>query len=240
MMFINASPYPWPYNGDFSAENTALLVIDMQADFVSKGGWVDKQGYDIALTARAVGPIQRLLAVARTVKGFTIIQTREGHRPDLSDLPENKLWRSQRIGAAIGSEGPLGRLLIRGEKGWNIIPELYPQPGEIVIDKPGKGAFYATDLEAILRKRHISNLIFTGVTTDCCVSTTLRDANDRGYECITLEDCTGATIFTNHESTLSTIQTTGGLFGCVSSSGPVIEALRQLAQQQKEAENDDD
>ena len=235
-MFIKASPYPWPYDGDLSAENTALLVIDMQADFVSKGGWVDKQGYDIALTARAIQPLQRLLAAARQVKGFTVIHTREGHRPDLSDLPENKRWRSQRMGAAIGSQGPLGRLLVRGEKGWDIIPELYPEPGEIIIDKPGKGAFYATDLDAILRKKRIRNLIFTGVTTDCCVSTTLRDANDRGYECITLEDCTGATIFANHESTLSTIQTTGGLFGCVSSSGPVMEALEQLAQQQKEGE----
>ena len=238
-MFINASPYPWPYDGNLTAENTALLVIDMQADFVSKGGWVDRQGYDIALTARAIGPIQKLLAAARQVNGLTIIHTREGHRPDLSDLPENKLWRSQQIGAAIGSEGPLGRLLIRGEKGWDIIPELYPEPGEIVIDKPGKGAFYATDLEAILRKRQIRNLIFTGVTTDCCVSTTLRDANDRGYECITLEDCTGATIFSNHESALSTIQTTGGLFGCVSSSESVIKVLQQLAQQQKEAENNE-
>lgn len=235
-MFVKASPYPWPYDGNFTPENTALLVIDMQADFVSQGGWVDRQGYDIALTARAIEPIRRLLAAARKVEGFTVIHTREGHRPDLSDLPENKLWRSRQMGAAIGSQGPLGRLLIRGEKGWDIIPELYPAPGEIVIDKPGKGAFYATDLDAILRRKKIRNLIFTGVTTDCCVSTTLRDANDMGYECITLEDCTGATIFANHESTLSTIQTSGGLFGCVSSSDKVIAALEQLSQSEKEGD----
>ena len=234
-MFVKASPYPWPYDGALTAENTALLVIDMQADFVSKGGWVDQQGYDISLTARAIEPIRRLLEAARKVKGFTIIHTREGHRPDLSDLHENKRWRSQRMGAEIGSQGPLGRLLVRGEKGWDIVPELYPEPGEIVIDKPGKGAFYATDLDAILRKKGIRNIIFTGVTTDCCVSTTLRDANDMGYECVTLEDCTGATIFANHESTLSTIQTSGGLFGCVSSSEAVIEVLEELAKSQKEA-----
>lgn len=235
-MFAKALPYPWPYDGKLTAENTALIVIDMQADFVSKGGWVDQQGYDVSLTARAIKPIEKVLEAARQIKGFTIIHTREGHRPDLSDLPENKLWRSQRMGAAIGSDGPLGKLLIRGEKGWDIIPELYPKPGEIIIDKPGKGAFYATDLEAILRKRKIRNLIFTGVTTDCCVSTTLRDANDMGYECVTLEDCTGATIFANHESTLSTIQTSGGLFGCVSSSREIIDVLQQLSQQQKESE----
>jgi nicotinamidase-related amidase len=222
---IAADPYVWPYDGNATPENTALVVIDMQSDFCAPGGYIALLGYDISLTRACIGPISRVLARARSL-GMLVIHTREGHRADLSDLPANKLWRSRKMkgGIGIGDPGPLGRVLVRGEKGWDIIPELYPAKGEPIIDKPGKGSFCATDLDLMLRTRGIRNIILSGITTDVCVHTTMREANDRGYECLILGDCCGATDAGNHDAALKMVKMQNGVFGAVSTSAAFLEA----------------
>jgi nicotinamidase-related amidase len=216
--------YPWPFDGDLQVASTALIVIDMQIDFCGEGGWISARGRDLSPLRKPIQPIAALLDVMRG-RGFPVIHTREGHRPDLSDLPANKRWRSAADGAEIGATGPLGRYLVRGEPTWDIVPELAPAQGEIIIDKPGKSAFYATNLDAILRRAGIRKLVITGVTTDCCVQSTLRDANDRGYECLLLEDCCAAALEVNHLAQIEMLRLVGGHYGSITTSGVFIDAI---------------
>jgi nicotinamidase-related amidase len=221
---VEAQPYKWPFNGGFEPASTALLLIDWQVDFCGQGGYVERMGYDLSLTRAGLLPTKKVLEAFRTWGG-TVVHTREGHRPDLADCPANKLWRSEQIGAGIGSEGPAGRILVRGEPGGQIVPEVAPVEGELIIDKPGKGAFYATDLDLLLRNHGITHIVLTGITTDVCVHTTMRDANDRGYECLLLTDCTGATDKGNYEAALKMVTMQGGVFGAIAPSSAFLAAI---------------
>src|SRR5476649_1191418 len=212
-----------PYDFELAAPHAAMLIIDMQRDFLEPGGFGDALGNDVSLLRKTIAPTRRLLDAARRA-GLTIIHTREGHRPDLSDLPPAKKARG-RFATGIGDAGPMGRILVRGEPGHDIIPELYPLPGEPVIDKPGKGAFYATDLHSILQHRGITQLVVTGVTTEVCVNTTVREANDRGYDCLVPEDCVGSYFPEFQEMGLRMIKAQGGIFGWVTSSPAIIAAI---------------
>jgi biuret amidohydrolase len=216
---IEAEPYPF----ELDQERCALLIIDMQRDFLEPDGFGEMLGNDVSQLRRTIVPNQVLLAAWRGA-GLTVIHTREGHRPDLSDLPPAKKVRGH--GAkTIGDLGPMGRILIRGEAGHDIIPELYPLPLEPVIDKPGKGAFFATDLHAILQNRGITQLVVTGVTTEVCVNTTVREANDRGYECLVPADCVGSYFPEFQEMGLKMIKAQGGIFGWVTDSSEILTAL---------------
>jgi nicotinamidase-related amidase len=220
MLSVAAEPYPF----DFDVPTTALVLIDMQRDFLEPGGFGAALGNDVSLLRRTIDPLKRLLAAARTA-GMLVVHTREGHRGDLSDLPRAKRERG-RFPTGIGDPGPMGRILVRGEAGHDIIPELYPIAGEPVIDKPGKGAFYATDLDAILKTRGITHLIVCGVTTEVCVHTTVREANDRGYDSLVVEDCVGSYFPHFHEMGLQMIRAQGGIFGWTGSSDHIVGALR--------------
>ncbi len=202
---------------------SALVIIDMQRDFLESGGFGAALGNDVTRLRSAIAPCRAVLEAARA-NSVLVIHTREGHRPDLTDAPRHKVERGDPA-LRIGEPGPMGRILVRGEPGHDIIADLYPQPGEPVIDKPGKGAFYQTDLDLMLRNRGIDTLLVCGVTTEVCVNTTVREANDRGYRCIVLADCCASYFPEFHTAGLAMIKAQGGIFGSVSSSGALLDAL---------------
>jgi len=213
-----------PYEFEFDERGCALVIIDMQRDFVDAGGFGEALGNDVSLLRKAIAPTKKVLEAARSRK-LLVIHTREGHRADLSDLPQSKKLRG-RLKAGIGDPGPMGRILVRGEYGHDIVDELKPLPGEPVVDKPGKGAFYATDLDSMLRNRGIRSLVVCGVTTEVCVNTTVREANDRGYDCLVLEDCVGSYFPEFQAAALNMIKAQGGIFGWVSDSKKFLEGLK--------------
>ncbi|MBI2762592.1 MAG: cysteine hydrolase [Chloroflexi bacterium] len=225
MAKVNAEPYEF----EFKLEKTALVMIDFQRDFVYPGGFGESLGNDTSLLLKAVKPAQRVLEACRAA-GMFVVHTREGHRPDLSDLPKAKKERGN-APLQIGDKGSMGRLLVRGEYGHGIVDELVPIEGEPVVDKPGKGAFYATDMDTILRMRGIEKLIFTGVTTEVCVTTSVREANDRGFDALVLEDCTGSYFPEFQQSALAMVKAQGGIFGWVSDSTRFLVALETARQE---------
>ncbi len=222
---VPADPYAFPLNGRLEPATTALVVIDMQIDFCAPGGFIDRMGLDLAELRAPIGPIRRVLAAMRGA-GFTVVHTRETFAADLSDVQPHRKWRGQDGSViVVGDEGPLGRCLIRGEPCWEIVPEVAPLPGEAVFDKNAYGAFGSTGIGAHLAGRGIKNLVLTGVTTNCCIQSNLREALDRGYDCLVLEDCCGAVTRASHDRSMAMIRNPDGLFGTVAGSEALIEVL---------------
>jgi nicotinamidase-related amidase len=222
-MKVAASPYAFPLSGELRPANTALLVIDMQIDFCGPGGYMDRMGFDLPFLRSTIAPIARLLAAFR-IRSYSIVHTRETFAPDLSDVQPHRRWRPDH-GIAVGDSGPLGRTLIKGEPCWQIIPELAPRADEAVFDKPTYGAFAPGQLGPHLHRHAIRNLVIVGLTTDCCISTTLREALDRGFECLTVEDCCAASSRETHAAALSVLRKKSGIFGAIASSSDVLAAL---------------
>jgi len=227
-IMVEALPYSWPCDRIITTDNTALVIIDMQKDFCQEGGYFHSMGYSVQPARKIVPVIKGILEKMRKL-GFPIFHTREGHEPNMSDCPPTKYWRSLNLSeVGIGSRGPLGRVLIQGEDGWNIIPELEPLKKEVVIDKCGKGTFHATSFDAMLRNLNIRNLILCGVTTDVCVHTTMREANDRGYDCLLLTDATAAADEDVHWAAVKSVQLSGGIFGATTDAESLMDALKKM------------
>ncbi|MBY8978080.1 cysteine hydrolase [Rhodobacteraceae bacterium NNCM2] len=223
MIRIEANPHPFPHDG-LSRSATALVVVDMQRDFLDPEGYFAALGFDPQGCQTALPGVSELLNAAREA-GLFVVHTRQGYRPDLMDLPAHKAWRTTHNGAPIGSTGPLGRLLVRGEPGWQIVPELAPRDGEAVIDKSANGAFYDTDLDTVLRVRGIRHLIVCGITTDCCVHCTVREANDRGYHCLLVSDACGSGDQKAHDAAVYMMTVEGGVLGTTATVADVKAAL---------------
>ena len=226
-MSVPSYPYPFPLHGGLAPVSTAMIVIDMQADFCAPGGYMDCLGFDLDVLRAPIGPIRRVLAAARA-GGFPVVHTRETFAPDLSNVQPHRLWRGSGL-MTVGDRGPLGRCLIEGEACWEIIPELAPAPGELVVDKAAYGAFCGTDLDSTLRRRGIRNLVLMGLTTDCCIHTTLREALDRGFDCLTLTDCCGAATREINAAALGLLRKKAGIFGATATSNELLGALAGLA-----------
>lgn len=225
---VSADPYPFPSNGELELARTALMVIDMQADFCSPGGYLDASGYDVAPLRAPIEPLARVIEAAHAA-GIRVVHTRQGYRADLADFAGARAERARARGSLVGQPGPLGRILVRGEPGWQIVPELAPSDGDIVVDKTANGAFYGTDLDPVLRVQGIDHLIFGGNTIDVCVHTTLREANDRGYDCLLLADCCGAVSPELHRAAVEMVKVEGGVFGCVATSADLLASLGHLS-----------
>ena len=224
-MPVGSAPYPFPLDGDLSPAATALLVIDMQGDFLLPGGFMDALGLPLEAMRAVVPQVQALLDGFRA-QGYTILHTREGFAADLSDAQPNRLWRGPNADAPlVGDRGPMGRYLVRGEANWDIVSEVAPRPGEIVLDKPSYGAFGTTDLEAILKGRGLRNLVVCGVTSDCCVHSTVQEALDRGFDCLTVSDASAAAFRSIHDDLMARIRAKGGVFGAVADTAGVLGAL---------------
>lgn len=223
-MTIEADPYPWPLE-DLAPHETALVVIDFQRDFCSAEGYFARIGEDVAPLAAAIPNAARCLAAARGA-GMRVFHTRQGYRPDLADMPRWRRIRAERYGSVIGQPGPLGRVLIRGEPGFEIVPELAPLPDEPVVDKTANGAFTATDLDRVLRSAGVRALAFAGITLDVCVHTTLREANDRGYQCLLVEDACGAFDRGLHDWAVRSVKVEGGVFGSVTDTATFERGTR--------------